>query len=606
LALLTGIFLLFQWPITHYTEWCDESETVVACKMLAHGQKLYSEVFDNHGPLTFLAGTLIEKVASLSVPGHRLVVSALQLFILALAFIAPPGVGRQPRAIAAISASLGLVFIFPRFRGHTNQYDIIAGCLLAMAGLVYVFPSLLRPGALDRRRVAAGSFLIGSTAFLAVTYWPSLAMLFIAALRREHLGTALTWLAAAVAANLAWLLAIGSLSGYAADHFYFNLVVLRPYLFSAPSSLGETLSGLAAQWRAGLVAGVSAFFLLRNTQAGSRWRLLLLLTAVGGFFTRGFGFHASPAYYLMLAALAFCLALEAERFHAGERTFWGTALAALAVFAAYGPHYWAKLKADPFPVTSDFARIAKYFTGPGDKVIAYTFRNVEYLLSDRLPASGCFFYLPWQEAYNAHPVLGVKIDACRQIRQARPKVMLIDHWKVWGRYPWESYSSCIQGVADTNYAKVPDLSIYIRRDLLASDPGFAQDGMAPARREARVAGPGAPSRLAMSSAHLACGRGLERMGLMVGACGALEAELRLKSTDGTIFARRLTLSASAMGGYQWIDLDGRVYVSGEVAWVSGAKVCTFGYSDSRGYAYTCLIYKYEDGKVRFTPGCPLY
>ena len=52
----------YQVLLLNYKEWGDESETIVAAKMIASGLRLYSEIFNHHGPLTFLTGLLVEKI----------------------------------------------------------------------------------------------------------------------------------------------------------------------------------------------------------------------------------------------------------------------------------------------------------------------------------------------------------------------------------------------------------------------------------------------------------------------------------------------------------------------------------------------------------------
>ena len=87
------------------------------------------------------------------------------------------------------------------------------------------------------------------------------------------------------------------------------------------------------------------------------------------------------------------------------------------------------------------------------------------VLLTSLFASGHFFYLPWQQTYNDDPKLGIVIDACRDIAEYRPKLMLIDKWVVWGRHPWESYAGCAQGIIDRDYRQLPGRPIYVRNDL---------------------------------------------------------------------------------------------------------------------------------------------
>jgi hypothetical protein len=313
-----------------------------------------------------------------------------------------------------------------------------------------------------------GSFLIGSTAFLAVTYWPSLLLLYFSALRREHIQRSLAWLALALLANLAFLAFIGSLRGYIAEHLYFNLVILAPFM-------GTTLWGSAwaivkalffNAWVFPMLAWV-AYGLVIKASGSAWWRASLALLGVVLFFMRGFGFHAMPGLYMLLGLFALSMGQALDRSSMKRTIYAGAALLVCLFILTYGPVWCRRMSSDPFPTSSEFSEFAKLRTAKGDRIIAYPFENVQYLLADRLPASGAFFFLPWQAKYNEAPVFGIKVDPCQEFRENRPKLVFIKDAVVWGRYPWQSYSSCIQECLDESYALGPGKGIYIRKDLIA-------------------------------------------------------------------------------------------------------------------------------------------
>ena len=53
--------------------------------------------------------------------------------------------------------------------------------------------------------------------------------------------------------------------------------------------------------------------------------------------------------------------------------------------------------------------------------------------------------------------------------------MLIDKWKVWDRYSWDSYAGCIQKIIDKDYSQVLGKPYYIRKDILSDDRFFITD-----------------------------------------------------------------------------------------------------------------------------------
>lgn len=82
-GLIFSIFVVltirYQTKLLTYIEMGDESETIVAAKMIAAGDSLYSGIFNHHGPLTFLPGVLLEYFGDFGVPGYRIPIAILQL-----------------------------------------------------------------------------------------------------------------------------------------------------------------------------------------------------------------------------------------------------------------------------------------------------------------------------------------------------------------------------------------------------------------------------------------------------------------------------------------------------------------------------------------------
>jgi len=481
---LLGVLYLVIWRfLLFYRQWVDESETVVVSKMMAHGQKLYLEIFDNHGPLTFFGGFILEQLGNFSVPQHRLIILFLQIVLLALLYRTPLIANRYAKAMASIVAGLFFVFYFPDLLGHTNQYDTIGGCILSIAILYYVLPAMYLPSALLTRQIAVGNLLIGSSAFLAVTYWPALFILALVPLRKQYVVQAFLWLLLSIVLNLVFLACVGSLTGYFVDHFYFNLKVLPFYtqnLTVSSAALALYSVFIEHYWALLLVLLYGSLVLAKS---GRHWmRVLALVLVIPLFFVRGLNFHAMPGFYIIAVLTGFALAITAEHLKQSGAILTVLIIASLIGCSIYGRSLVFTWRAGAFPLDSPFARLVRLVTNPNDKIIAYSFANTEYLLADRLPASGHFFYLPMQEKYQEHPILGISINACEQIKSYKPKVMFIDQWKVWDLYSWDTYGSCIQQIADTDYVQLPNQPHFIRKDILngelrkqLQDKGFIQD-----------------------------------------------------------------------------------------------------------------------------------
>jgi hypothetical protein len=267
------------------------------------------------------------------------------------------------------------------------------------------------------------------------------------------------------------------------------------------------------------------------------------------------------------------------------------------------------------PLGKEFSTLVKYMTDHDDKIIVYTFMPIYYILTDRLPASGHLFYFPWQEKYNENPKFGIGMDACQQIAAYRPKIMMIDKWKVWDRYTWESYAGCVQRLLDEEYVQWPNRPYYLRKDMaeiLAHD----LDGIRPAAtdrpRELRPSPQLSARRETAIPLHLLPaagkeGRQLKRIGLRFGTYERRnrgEAELTLRRADDSVYVQRFFLSDLSDNGYKFFDIEPGQFVGGEIAARSGGGVSTWESHDEEGGALTCAIYVYTNDARESTPGCP--
>ena len=101
-----------QYLLLSYKEFGDESETIVAAKMMASGMRLYSDVFNHHGPLTFLPGVLTEKLGDFGVRGNRVSIALLQALSILSIYTSPALKFKWERVLACVaSATLILVYL---------------------------------------------------------------------------------------------------------------------------------------------------------------------------------------------------------------------------------------------------------------------------------------------------------------------------------------------------------------------------------------------------------------------------------------------------------------------------------------------------------------
>jgi len=467
----------YQIYLMNYMEWGDESETVVIAKLLASGLSLYSEVFSQHGPLVYLPGLLVEKVSDATISTHRISIACLQLLALLALYCSPLIKSRTVgNSYVMLAATIMVVYISAYF-GHMYLYHSVAGLMVVIILAQLTLPAIVVPEKLTLRHVVLGNVLIGALPFLAVTYLPAAILLFIASSRSPFLIAAWLSLIGALLANFAYLTVIGSIPGFLAIHLYLNLFVYAamPHTgMGGPEAILLSIFAIFSYDFSGfllLLAFVFAMIALAMNEGRLPWRTFALALAVGSLTVRGASFWGVPFYYAMLA-LPLIFAFHAPVFRGKALVY--ICLAAAICFAKLSlmlPYDAQRFQARKIRETTEFAQIVQRLTAPDDRIIAYSFNNFEYLAAKRLPASGSIYYLPHQEFYNEEPVLGITVTACRDIAQYQPKVMLIDKWNAWNRYPWGTYGQCVQEVLDAGYTQIENKPYYVRTDILLAHLG---------------------------------------------------------------------------------------------------------------------------------------
>ena len=168
--LFVVLALRYQLYLLNYMEWGDEAETVVTAKMIVAGQTLYSQIFNHHGPLTFLTGIIVEKFGGHSIAAHRLPIAALQISALLAICFSPIAPHRLAGMFYAVIIATLVLLAFPSIFGHTYIYQVLCGLFLVIILAQYTMPAIAMPEALGPVRVFVGNFLLAAIPFLAINY----------------------------------------------------------------------------------------------------------------------------------------------------------------------------------------------------------------------------------------------------------------------------------------------------------------------------------------------------------------------------------------------------------------------------------------------------
>jgi hypothetical protein len=203
--------------------------------------------------------------------------------------------------------------------------------------------------------------------------------------------------------------------------------------------------------------------------------------------------------------------------------------------------------------------------------------------------------------------MGIKIDACQQINATRPKLMYIDKWSAWNKYPWDAYAFCVQNILDTHYTQIPGRPFYIRTDLLEDPYSLNHNAYSIDSHSSNRLGDSSPIILSMIPPPQNQNAGLKAIGVMFRTYGKQpsgKAELRLRRPDSSELTLRFATSDLVDNKYRYFDLDSKHYIAGEILSGPSGGLGTWEAYDRSGAPHTCIVYKYTDGKLDFTPGCP--
>ena len=360
-----------------------------------------------------------------------------------------------------------------------------------------------------------------------------------------------------------------------------------------------------------IIAWVS--FLLAKKEECLPWRTMLIVAGLISLLVRGGGFHGMPYLYAILPFVVFNIsALEIKDF-SSKLVLVGILILCIIKVSLVLPGEKEAIRSRRVPETTDFSKFVKYFTNPEDRIIAYSFRNYEYIASQRLPASGYFFYLPWQEKYNENPKFGQVINACQQIKENRPKIMLIDKWKVWDVFPWESYAACIQEVIDKEYIQIPQRPYYVRKDLLRNDSfrGLTEEST---RLNTRMLPSAQLSQANTISLRMNPNvwrenktNDLKSIDILFGTYARKNpgtANLVLKKKNGEEVRIKFTLPDLVDNEYRHFDIPASTYESGEIEYDTGGGISVWESHDDQNDVLTCMRYNFSDGSIGITLGCP--
>ncbi len=100
---------------------------------------------------------------------------------------------------------------------------------------------------------------------------------------------------------------------------------------------------------------------------------------------------------------------------------------------------------------------------------------------------------------------------------------------------------------------------------------------------------------------------LKRLGIVFGTYmrkNPGRAELQLATLDGRVVTMPFDLADLVDNHYKYFELDAESVASAKIVYLTGGGISAWEAHSEKGSLETCLIFEYENGSRRYTPGCP--
>ncbi len=492
----------------------DETEKYVAVQMIRHGQTLYGDIYANHGPLAYILAWLESFLfGTRNFSQYRLVVALLAAgAVVLIARKAPTWNLTATTALLFLAPLSAMWFVHPL---HMLIYHALDGYLVTMMLALLVLPAIA--GRPVGRWAARWAGICGTLAFAAAypagvpaalcVLAAALSAGFTQGLRSAWIMVLQVALGAAVACVplAVWMSVHASWKGYLAYHIYLNQVVYGRMIGFGPWNFlhGLRLSfdpATRAHAFAVAVGAVGLAGLLVALAIGRGRGVLARIAAVPlvALVLLMLNFKGSPDFpdaAQMIACFAVFAAGSGAALAALPRRSLITLVSVCAVgilaseFAArttmMSPYTMPRSKAfqrviAPLPADPLFA-VVRRMVPPGETMLAMPFWPGAYINAQRLPASGQYYYIPFQAEYDRAPVLGASIDFCGDIDRNRPKIILLLGAKPGSSGDLLTYKPCFGAILARDYDGKPEFGmfegqpvLYHRHDTTEPTPALPQ------------------------------------------------------------------------------------------------------------------------------------
>jgi len=627
----------------------DETEKLVAAQMIKAGMRLYHDIFAHHGPVAYI---ISHTYVSLVDPTDF---SHIRWFMVGLALLASLSIYTSPifknttSRLIATGAFLVLLSSIWAVQGiHMLLYHQIGGFLFIIP-ITQVFLPLLYGHKPTAFGFASAGFSCTIICFTAYAFGPSVILISISSIilittSRHQVKVFKQIIPAFLGALFAtsmvaiWIALNADFEGYFIYHFYFNQAVYSKFIefnlgairnlflidFSRPAIVHTFI----------LFELIASLFFLAKTEKlqtfnknniPSLFSVVLFFLSLFMLNPRGStGFHDAG---LDVTGLAVFSALGSYYINTINREFSTRkfALIILGVFCTILLFELASREAisSPYEVrksdfksysntrntTVDYGLISELVDNDKD-LLALIFRPSIYIDTRKSPASGHYYYLPWQAAYNKNTIRGYKIDICKDLESNQPTIIFFDNWKVWDRYSIQDYEPCVVDFINSKYLAVTKGGyFYIQSNRFTQDYSILNVD----ERKISTTLPLEdlnPIELKTLIPENKNTYPLKRIGIKIDTYGQTipgDAVLEISTIDGNISHQTFSLPELKNHHYRYFDVPDKVNISLASVRIlagSGKGISAMEVESIDGNMLTCINYIYSDNRIAVTPGCP--
>lgn len=497
----------------------DETEKLITAKLIESGLRIYKDIFVQHGPVSYMLSHIFYKIyPSHNLAPYRLIPIVLSLLALTSLMLSPLFTQRHSRIIAGILFLFGLSAFQVYYAMVMTMYQTYAGYFYVIALSLFIIPFALGFAVKPYHALISG-FALAMMFFCSFSF--SLAIFFSILfcihgffVNKSRLSLILyACLGGLIATSLIvlWLMIYGDFLGYLVYHIYFNLMfyghhiafksssLLLPFALINPYELNSLRVALKdSSWMcfSAFLLHISAFLVIMQFGAvifrlkffGSKTYhhiisfILLILLIIFTNSRLSLDFGESTYMITIFSIIGLLTGIIIERRDNLPQNLQRTLCITILIFITSGiwmqfsktilygtshKEYYQQKSASLGTEDSEEMRYLRSVVGENGKVMQLPFNLNFYIRTDRLPASGIFYWMPWMNDYEkAGPIKGYSLNLCEQLNVNRPKAIYYDGTGIWKKEP-EDFMPCILDLLYKHYTLSPKYNnIWLEKGVL--------------------------------------------------------------------------------------------------------------------------------------------